>query len=496
MIARRTFLMGAAAGAAVIAGRLPGVSWAQGADASPLKIPPLDEGRMNGGVRRFALELARGSVSFQPGRRTATLGVNGDFLGPVLRMRAGDRVRFDVRNGIGEPTTVHWHGFRLPAAADGGPHQTIAAGDVWSPAFEIRQHAATYWYHSHMLHRTGEQVNRGLAGLMIVDDDESGALALPKDYGIDDIPLVIQDRSFDEAGNFRYVSAMPHVMMGFRGGTILVNGTLKPYFAATRQLIRFRILNGSNARTYNLGLSDGRAFSQIAGDGSLLERPVERTRLLLAPGERAEIVVDTGSGASLMLRSYASPIRPAGMMGRMMGGAAGGDAQEFDVLEIRPAAKPATSPPLPQKLVSLARLDPADAARTRRFRLDMGMGPGMMMRGRNKIMSINGKPMDKSRIDEIVRLNDIEIWEIRNPSVLAHPFHIHDVQFQILDRNGKPPGAGETGFKDTVLVAPNETVRLVMRFEYHSDPELAYMYHCHILEHEDAGMMGQFTVVA
>lgn len=492
-LSRRTTLGLLAAGGAALA--YGGYSWSRTdftGPPRPLAIPPLDTGVMRDGVRNFDLTLKRGASQFFDNVNTPTFGINGPYLGPVLKLKNGERVRFNVSNEIGQISTLHWHGLHLPAAADGGPHQVIEPGASWHPEFEIKQAAGTFWYHSHVLHQTGYQVYHGLAGLMIIEDDQSSALDLPQDYGIDDIPLVLQDRRFNRDGSLDYLSSMPDRMMGMRGNVLLVNGTANPVFDARTNTLRLRILNGSNARFHSLSFSDQRRFHQIASDGGLLEQPVPMSRITLAPAERAEIIVDVSDGRPVSLQS-SSPAQTGmmggGMMSRMMG-----EDMDFNVLEIRPDGDRRKSIALPAQLTSLEIPDPARAVKTRRFSLEMAMGPRMMMGGDNA-MSINGRSMDKNRVDEVVRLGTSEIWAIDNPSMLAHPFHIHDVQFRILDRNGIPPAPGETGLKDTVVVAPGERVRLLLKFADYADPDRPYMYHCHILEHEDAGMMGQFTVV-
>lgn len=496
MISRRTALTGlllssaGLASAGVLSSRdarrwifgLP----AFGAEPKPLAIPKGLTGEVRDGVRIYALGLQRGISQFFDGVETPTLGINGAYLGPTLKMRTGELVRMNVTNRIGEPSTLHWHGFHLPASVDGGPHQVIADGATWSPQFAVKQRASMFWYHSHMVPRTGPQVYRGLAGLIYVDDDETARLDLPSDYGVDDIPLVLQDRAFDNNGSLIYSTSMPSVMMGMRGNVLLVNGTVRPYFEANTSKLRLRILNGSNARFYTIGFADGRTFQQIGTDGGLLERPFETSRITLAPAERTQIVVDLDDGRPAVLRTFATP--NAGMMGGMMG-----DDLSFDVLDIRPSAQRRKSVRLPDRLVSLDRPDPSRAVGTRRFVLQMGMS-GMTMGGGS--FTINGKAMDMNRIDESVRVGTTEIWQIENTSMMSHPFHIHDVQFRILDRNGAPPPPGEMGLKDTVVVAPNERVRLLVDFADYADPDSPYMYHCHILEHEDAGMMGQFVVTA
>ena len=463
------------------------------ATPKPLAIPALMRGELQAGTRTYDLRLAAGVSRFFDGIDTPTWGINGPYLGPTLRMRAGERVRLNVSNQLGEQTTLHWHGLHLPAQADGGPHQIIDDGATWSPEFEVRQRAATFWYHSHMVPRTGPQVYYGLAGLIDVTDETSAKLDLPSDYGVDDVPLILQDRAFNQDGSLSYALAMPNVMMGMRGNVMLVNGTVNPYFEARSQQLRLRILNGSNARFYNLRFSDGRTFSQIASDGGLLEQPHLTQAVSLAPGERAQIMVDLSDGRPVTLRAHTVQ-NMTGMMG-MMRDRMMGDNSIFDVLTIQPDEQRSGSAALPERLIELERPDPENAAGTRRFVLQMTMGPGMMMGG-GEPFAINGATMDMNRINETVRVGTSEIWQIENASMMAHPFHIHDVQFRILDRNGVPPSPGEAGLKDTVVVAPRERVRLLLRFADYSDPDWPYMYHCHILEHEDAGMMGQFVVTS
>ncbi|MEQ8249578.1 MAG: multicopper oxidase domain-containing protein [Alphaproteobacteria bacterium] len=506
MISRRAALTGLMLGGAGLAtaGVLSGRDarrWLFGpaafaASPKPLAIPQVIAGEVRDGVRTYALGLQKGVSQFFTGVETPTLGINGAYLGPTLKMRAGELVRMNVTNRIGEPSTIHWHGFHLPARADGGPHQVIRDGETWSPQFVVKQRAAMFWYHSHMVPRTGPQVYHGLAGLIYVDDDETARLDLPSDYGVDDIPLVLQDRAFGNDGSLLYSTSMPSVMMGVRGNVLLVNGTVRPYFEARTSKLRLRILNGSNARSHTVGFADGRTFQQIGTDGGLLERPFETSRITLAPAERTQIIVDLDDGRPALLRTLAAPntgmMGGGGMMGGMMERMMGDDLS-FDVLDIRPGAQRSKSARLPDRLVNLGRPDPYRAVGTRRFVLQMGMG-GMMMGGGS--FTINGKAMDMNRIDEAVRVGTSEIWQIENASMMSHPFHIHDVQFRVLDRNGAPPAPGEMGLKDTVVVAPSERVRLLLSFTDYSDPDSPYMYHCHILEHEDAGMMGQFVVKA
>lgn len=541
MINRRSLLgVVALGGGTLVIGGLVGRELLGGGQAmltsssagNPLLIPELYAGALQNGVRTFDLNLQSGVSRFFEGVDTPTMGINQPFLGPTLEMRAGETVRMNVSSALSETATVHWHGFHLPARADGGPHQPIAPGTTWSPSFEVKQRASMFWYHSHAHQRAGPQVYQGLAGAIYVRDTESERLDLPNDYGVDDIPLIVQDRAFNRDASFAYSTSMDAVMMGMRGDTLLVNGTVDPVFEARSDLLRLRLLNGSNARFYKFAFKDGRSFNQIASDGGLLEQPYRTTNVVLAPGERAQIVVDLSDGRPIAL--LADSIETMGMMGMMEGGMEGGggrrggndrmggemgagrdsrgdmmdgamrrggerrggmmdEGRRFTALDILPSAQRRKAISMPSRLISLPRVEPADAVRTRRFVLNMGMGMGMMRGGG---FTINGKSMDMQRIDETVKAGTTEIWQVENASMMAHPFHIHDVQFRILDRDGRPPDPAEQGLKDTVVVAPGEVVRLLLRFEDYTDPDLPYMYHCHILEHEDAGMMGQFLVTS
>jgi len=458
------------------------------AEPKPLVIPNIVTGEMRDGFRTFDLGLQKGVSKFFDGIDTPTLGVNGAYLGPTLRIRAGESVQMNVTNNIGETSTLHWHGFHLPASADGGPHQIIQQGETWSPQFTVKQRASMFWYHSHMVPRTGPQVYQGLAGLILVQDEQAGNVSLPQEYGVDDVPIVLQDRRFSGNGWFEYGSSMHDRMMGMKGNTLLVNGTVNPYFVARTNSLRLRFLNGSNSRMYTLGFSDRRRFHQVSSDGGLLENPVETNAITLGPAERADIIVDLSDGKPVMLQSSTPSF--GGMMGGGMMTMMAGEQSNFDVLEIRPDENRKRAILVPEILAKLETPDPAAAVKTRKFTLGMGM----MMGGGE--MTINGRSMDMNRIDEVVRVGTEEIWIIENPTMMPHPFHIHDVQFRLLDRDGTPPLPGETGLKDTVLVPPGERVRLLLRFADYTDPDSPYMYHCHNLEHEDAGMMGQFTVVS
>ena len=457
---------------------------------NPLMIPPTLSGT------NINLNLQYGTHQFFPGQITQTMGANGDILGPTLILNQGDFVNFSVNNQLNDDTTIHWHGMHVSAINDGGPHTVIAAGTTWTPAFTILDKAATYWYHPHLHTRTDLHVSKGIAGLIIVKDQEEAALDLPRTYGVDDIPLVIQTKSFDSNNQIVNHSNSDTVVMA--------NATIDPYIDLPAQVVRFRILNGSSQRVFNLGLSNNENFYLITTDGGLLNAPLQTTRLQMAPGERAEILIDLSGreNQTLSLKSYASEL-PNGIYGATAPGMNASmplngynpnplNGNDFDILQINvvaPTTNPVTS--IPNTLASLNPIPEADANTTRTLTFSPA-SPGFNQL--NGEFLINNTSFDMNVINYTIPLDNVEIWELRNQSAIAHPFHIHDVQFYILDRNGNPPPATEQGRKDVVLVKPQETVRFITKFETFADDAVPYMYHCHMLTHEDGGMMGQFVV--
>jgi blue copper oxidase len=448
-----------------------------GGDAvRPLAIPPLAPSTVDAdGVRHFALTAQAGSTDFGDGRVADTIGLSQSYLGPTLRMTRGETVQVDVTNALQEMTTLHWHGMHVPAQQDGGPHQMVQPGQTWQPRWTIDQPAATLWYHSHPHGETAQQVYRGLAGMLLIDDPGSEPAGLPARYGVDDVPVIVQDKSFDADGTL-IVDPEGTATTGFLGDTLVVNGTIAPYFEASTALVRLRLLNASNARVYNFGLADDRQFWMIGSDGGYLEQPWQTTRVQLSPAERADVVVPLMDGETVQLMSYPPNL------GSNVGSNHRFGQGTFAVLELRAAAHLDEGTSVPASLAEIPRLDPADAVVTRQFRIT----------GR----AINGRPMDMGRIDEVVPVDQTEIWEVTNADPQPHNFHVHNIQMQVLDLDGREPPPHLAGYKDTVYVPPRTTLRLIMRFEDYTDPQWPYMYHCHLLWHEDIGIMGQFLVIA
>jgi blue copper oxidase len=445
--------------------------------ANQLKIPPLLEPRRDGAGRKvFDLRLQQGTSQLLAGKPTQTWGANGRYLGPTLRAARGDQVAVNVANDLPEATTIHWHGMHLPAATDGGPHQRIQPGSTWSPSWRIDQPAATLWYHPHPHGVTEDHVYRGVAGLFLLDDPEAGALPLPDRYGVDDIPVILQDKRFDRNGELDYGRSR-FSPIGRLGDQLLVNGTHDPHLNISNQRVRLRLLNASTARVYNVGFADNRAFELVGTDGGLLERPQSTSRVPLSPGERAEIVAAFQPGERVVLRSFPPDLGLDGFQGRF----AGAD-DSFDLLQVRAGPRLTPSPPVPDRLARHHHIHQADVVQTRRLEL-------------NGSSRIDGRRMDLGRIDQTVTVGTTEVWEVANRSGNPHNFHVHGVQFNVASYLGGPPPPRLAGWKDTVFLPPGSTVRLLVRFPGYGDPAVPYMFHCHLLQHEDSGMMGQFVVV-
>lgn len=445
----------------------------------------------------YTLNLHRDSVQFLPGQITQTNGFNTyKYLGPTLLLNDKANVSMVVNNQLPDTTTIHWHGLHVAAANDGGPHTPIPGGTTWNPQFQVLNAAATYWYHPHLHMMTAEQAMRGAAGLIIVRDSAEATLALPRNYGIDDFPVIVQTHQFDSINQIDY--------RGMEDSILLVNGARANYgnsvFAnMPAQVIRMRLLNAAGERTFNFGFTASKPFFVIANDGGLLQAPVLVTRIRLSPGERAEILLDlTGlSGQTLYLMNYGTEI-PMGVQGgptMPMGSGPPMDSPlngaDFNIMQINVGAQ--TSNPvttIPSTLVNDIPLQASQAQVTRS--INFTADSAMVMDGP---FYFNDSSFNMMRIDYQISLNNIEIWELTNQTMVAHPFHIHDINFYVLDRDGIAPVPEERGRKDVVLVHPNETVRFITQFTDFVDSIIPYMYHCHILMHEDDGMMGQFVVM-
>ncbi|MBK1872628.1 multicopper oxidase family protein [Marinobacter sp. 1-3A] len=456
-------------------------------------------------VWRYRAELLKGpknTVSEHP----------DSYLGPTIRLRRGQTVKIHIHNELPEDTTVHWHGLHVPSDVDGQPRLPIRPGETMTVGFEVLDRAGLFWYHSHAHGdqggRVGFQSYAGLAGLLIIEDDEELGLRLPA--GKNELLLVLQDRTFAGANELVYLNGgmvgMMERMRGFLGDRILVNGTPPTTRKIVARPYRIRVLNGSNARIYKLAWSDGRPVTVIGADGGLLKKPESKPYAVLAPAQRLDIWVDLsdsrpGSRLELISDSYEAGMMSGGMMNRgMMGGmgvrgnATLPDGGRFTLMTLEVTESNNITEPLPTELARARKKIPVTgSAPIRQFELSQAM-----MRG----FAINGRRFAGTTVadGEKVRLGDTEIWEFRNNTPMPHPMHVHGLQFNVIGRdtgghsrgwNGLSQGLVDSGWHDTVLVMPGETVQLAMTFERFDG---LYIYHCHNMEHEDNGMMRYFQV--
>lgn len=429
------------------------------------------------------LEVQKTNWQIFPGKTSKVFSYEpNSILGPTIIMNSGEQVSLNVQNNLDESTNIHWHGLIIPANMDGHPMDVITAGSSFTYNFQVNQRASLYWYHPHPDGATASQVFKGLAGGFIVRDTEESVLNLPS--GNLEIPLIIQDKRIFPDYSIDYSPKMGEIMTGYLGQYALVNGKYAPNLNVGTTTYRFRVLNGSNARIYNLALSTNDNFTIIGSDGGLLTSPEITNSILLGPGERLDLLIDFSSfvlGTELFLVSKS--FSNAGIQG----------AQEFKLMKFTVDQQNSAVYTIPGSLSVIPAIPESSATKTRTFEIgnmSMGMGSGSM--GGH---TINGLSFDASVINETVQSGATEIWEFDNSmGQEPHPMHIHGVQFQVLNRNGGRNSliASEKGWKDTVLVLPNESVRVIITFGSNLG---VFMLHCHNLEHEDDGMMLQYEIV-
>lgn len=468
---RRHFVGRALGGAAGLAWLRHWPTWR---DVAP-PLPRLPE------VRARDLVLTAAPARLPIGGQPVDAWVYNDALpGPVLRLTRGEEATITLHNGLDEPTITHWHGLEVPEAADGHPRLAIPPGRDYAYRFTVDQPAALAWYHPHTHMRTGYQVHRGLAGLIVVDDPDSRVRGLPD--AAHELLLVLQDRTITPAGDLPFNLRGPAMMAGYFGDTLLVNGVPAPHQAVDATTWRLRLLNGSASRIYALGFPAGVGLSIIGSDAGLLPAVVEGSTITMAPAERLDLLVDfsrvAGQTVALETRAFALPegtFGPRGM-GRGMAMMRGrqGDPGVLMHFVVGPRATPAATPRLPAwDIPALPR-----GATERRF-----VFSSMMMDH-----TINGQQFEMTRRDIVTRAGTTERWTFVNDGPVPHPVHLHAARFLVRERSG---GRGrtfpwETGWKDTVLVMPSETVTVDVHFAAHRG---LFLLHCHNLVHEDMGMM-------
>jgi spore coat protein A len=444
----------------------------------PLRIPPVAiPSRRFADHDEYVITQQVAQAQILPGKTTTIWGYNGVSPGPTIMAHRDRPLVVHHVNRVGVPTTTHTHGLDVEARSDGHALDLVQPGSERQHNFPNIQPSATLWYHDHAIDNTGRNVYMGLSGFYLITDDHEQSLPLPK--GRFDIPLCVQDRLFSPDGSLFYPvhNANLPERQGVFGDVILVNGTPYPVLKVARRRYRFRILNGSDARAYQWRLSTGDPFQVISTDGGLLPSPVTTSDLFHMPAERYDIVVDFAKypvGAQVVLQNIYAP----DPFGDPVDPKRTNQIMRFDVVE--DATDPSS---VPTDLSVLPDLRLSDVVQTRTFRFERSGGKWV----------INGLPFDPNSYCATPKYGTTEIWEFVNKSGgWVHPAHVHLVEFLILDRNGQPPKPYERGPKDVTFLGPNETVRVIMKFEHFTG---RYMFHCHNLQHEDHDMMTQFLVV-
>ncbi|HLP28843.1 MAG TPA: multicopper oxidase domain-containing protein [Candidatus Didemnitutus sp.] len=476
---RRKFLKTVAAGAAV--GSIQTFGFSRASAFSDVNIA--NRMKMPGTYAGDTLSLRQGSANIYTDHVSSVL-MFGSYLSPIVRANRGDIQSVKILNNYTSPVAVHWHGLDVPSDMDGHPKDAFAPGTSKEYSFRVLNRAGTYFYHSHSHMSTGPEVNKGLVGLFIVHDDEERALGLPS--GERDVPILIQDVRFDSSQQIVYTPMAVDMVQGWLGNVVLANGTPKAYHELTPTYHRLRLVNGSNARIYNLRLSDNSDMVVIGGDGGLLEVPETASSIMLAPGERADVLVDfsrynSGSTVTLLSGAFNAP-----------GGGHMGDSQypqgvAYNVVEFRIVGQNDNTFVLPTVLSTIPPLPPLTGITKRKFDLQMSMAGGMKH-------TINGNTFEMLRTDFTLAAGTTEVWEIRNMETdMFHPIHVHGPQFRVVSRTNGQLAPHEKAYKDTILVHPSETVRILVTASSYLGLSLI---HCHNLEHEDDGMMLNIMVSA
>ena len=428
------------------------------------------------GVYSFGAEVLDGDP--------ASLTPSDSYLGPTLHLQTGQRVQVEFENRLDDECIVHWHGLVVPQDQDGQPPEAVGPGETYSYDFVVSNAPGTYWYHPHPHQLTGEQVYMGLAGMIQINENDD---TLPG--GDNDITLVLQDRAIDSDGQLQYISSMHDTMAGFVGGTLVTNGRADFETEVRPEPYRIRLLNGANSRTQFVSWSTGNDIHVVATDGHLLPETVTVGGVVLTPAQRSDLWVDFSqfpAGESVQLLVADTFVEGFGLnLDHRV-------ATTFVIEDTEPS--PGTPP---TALGAEPSFGPDDA-------VNQDDPKQFVLSTRQAAHWINDTQWEGRVVTDLetVEANTVELWEFVNQSPIAHPMHLHGDAFRVVSRSWDNDGLAEawatisdgvieSGLRDTVLVWPGQRVRIAVRFAEHPG---YFLYHCHILEHEDGGMMRSFLV--
>lgn len=426
----------------------------------PMPVPPVLTPLVSTPKQEiYQLSIERTTAEILPGLQSPVMGYGGQFVGPTIRAKTGRKTLIMVQNKMDEAANIHLHGGHVPPEHDGHPKDLVEPGHTRLYLYPNTQQGTTLWYHDHSHGTEAAHVYLGLHGAYVIEDDSERPLNLPS--GAYDIPILLRDIHFDDSGNI-VVFDDPT-----KRTVVLANGVPQPYFEVAARKYRFRLISSANQRVFKLRLTGDR-FTRIGSDGGLLGNSVEAEELILSSAERSDVVIDFSKypvGSRVTLTD-----------------AVAGEILRFDVVRRAsdPSRVPAVLRPLPA--MPLSTVD-------REVDLAFVFKPNERPDG-----VINGKVFDMDRVDFTIKRGTTETWLIKSsdPVGVKHNFHLHLVQFRVLERNGGPPLPSDAGLKDTIPITAGETVKVQATFTGYTG---RYVYHCHFLEHSWIGMMAQLEIV-
>lgn len=416
------------------------------------------------------LEASVARVEIAPGKQVEAWTYNGGIPGPLIRVHVGDRLIVHFKNSLPQPSTVHWHGMRIPIQMDGVPGHSqpeVKPGETFTYDFVVPD-AGLFWYHPHVM--SAMQVGFGLYGPLLVEGSDE-PLA-----GADERVLVLSDIDVEDNGKLRDPdnAGIAGKVFGLEGEHILVNGKKLPKWdAPIASPQRWRIVNAAKSRYFELSAADGLQFTVIGGDGGLQEFPVDQTTLVVAPGERVDAIVTPKGkpGDSIIVQSLP--------FNRGYGSGYYGPEDVFSIALTQPVSSHAAAPAIHRAI------EPIPQSGATPIMMDVTL---VQVDARNIEYRINGAPGDKFKPIQ-AKLGETQIWTIKNETQWSHPFHLHGFFFQALDENDAP--VRPLAWKDTIDVPFQKTLRLIVRYD---DRAGSWMFHCHILDHAEGGLMGMVEV--